>query len=176
MKKEEVEGSVRNSLAGHLDADISQTPGDEEPRAFAHGSTQGSHLCKCDNWTQWSQGFRGEKWKTGQSKRLTQTLGHTYISGDETSGNTEAAAWETLQHCLKVVPRVVWSKGGWPKVQATLATTRKDLWADPLLVTLNRTILVRWSGLEADIWKGIIRAGREAARNGGPSRAPQAPR
>lgn len=38
-----------DSLAGYLDADTSQTPGDEEPRAFARGSIQGSHLCKCDN-------------------------------------------------------------------------------------------------------------------------------
>ena len=46
----------------------------------------------------------------------------------------------------------------------------------PSLVTLDRTLLVRWSGLEADIRKGIIRGVREASRNGGPSRARQAQR
>lgn len=72
-------------------------------------------------------GLLGREVEDRPINKVNPNVGAYLHSGDKTSGNTEAAAWETLQHRLKVVPRVVWSKGGWPNVQATLATTRKDL-------------------------------------------------
>ena len=77
-------------------------------------------------------GLLGREVEGRPIKKVNPNVGAYLYSGDKTSGNTEAAAWETLQHRLKVVPRVVWSKGGWPNVQATLATTNLTSQAVPL--------------------------------------------
>lgn len=62
--------------------------------------------------------------------KVNPNVGAYLYSGDKTSGNTEAAAWETLQHHIKVVPRVVWSKGWLAKCSGHLGDHEEESVSD----------------------------------------------